>query len=192
MRFHEIVRWQRHILVYKQWQYYLQTTLSHRIQKFSPLQRRMILRENIQYQKRAFLKECFQQQKAYLVINALYRQHQTSRHIGQLELDLSQEKKRLQQDIDVLEKQLLSGLNLFQSLLSDCVLAVTNQPAFQYGQLAARAALSELDRHPNWPYLGAKLLPFQTRRIEQVNGLIFLSLSIGCTSWLSSSYELIS
>lgn len=191
-RFHEIVRWQRHILVYLQWQRHLQTTVSNHVATLSPLQRQMALREHIHYQKRTFFKERFQQQKAYLVINALYRQCQAAINVQQLELDLSQEKRRLQQAIAILEQRLLSGLSTTRSLLSDCALAVTRQPAFQYGQLAAHAALQELDRHPHWPILGVKLPPSMARQVEQVNGLVFLSLSIGLTSWLGSSYELVS
>lgn len=194
-RFHELVRWQRQIMVYAQWQRHLQTTLPNQVASLSPLLRQMTLRENVQYQKRAFFKARFYQQKAYLVINALHRQYQSlaaPRDVRQLELDLSKEKQRLQLDIANLEKQLLSGLNMAQSTLSDIAWAVSRQPAFQYGQLAARAGLHWLDQHPNVPYLGVKLPPAQVQRIEQVNGVVFLSISIGLTSWLGSSYELVS
>lgn len=193
--FADTLRVQRALDLHRKWLVILQQQANRSQTEQLELSQVMALKRLLTYQKKAFFKTHFQQQKALDILKALqdFCQQADNKALTGKNIcaELLKKRKELQNEILQKQKVLLRYATSMQHYAASGLLSIEQQPNFQLGKIAAQSMSRGLEAYPKLPVLSHQLPPDLQEKLNLAVGSSFLGSSLWFSSWIGYSYQFI-
>ncbi len=177
-----VIRELRVILAYERWLAYLPSwntaPQSHAWSNAVKVQRVLT------WEKKAFFKQCFEQQPAQTILARLEKETQAHTTAPLLLSALRFQKTKLIAQVAQQESQLLTNQSLWQRGAASLWVSVTQQPDYQLGQLSFLGGVKQMDQLPrSIPVLSEPLPEPMKKKCASLTGLTFLIIGLSASQY---------
>ncbi|MBS0351409.1 MAG: J domain-containing protein [Proteobacteria bacterium] len=177
-----VIRELRIILVYERWLAYLPSwnTVPPSHAWFNAVKVQRILT----WEKKAFFKQCFEQQSAQMILARLEKEAQSHATTPSWLSALRLQKTRLIAQVTQQEAQLLTNQSTWQRGAASLWVSLTQQPDYQLGQLSFLGGVKQMDQLPRLiPVLSEPLPEPMKKKCASLTGLTFLVIGLSASQY---------
>ncbi len=177
-----VIRELRIIVVYERWLAHLRS--GNTAPPLSTWRQSVQLQRGLTWEKKAFFKQCFEQQPTQTILTRLERETKAHATAPLWLSALRLQKTKLITQVTQQESQLLVNQSLWQRGAASLWVSLTQQPDYQLGQVSFLGSVKQMDQLPrSIPVLSEPLPEPMKKKCASLTGLTFLVIGLSASQY---------